>query len=164
MSIVILRGLVNFTETFEIFVNAALVKIVSLLWENFRNSTKMGLCENISPRHGWILASILYYLLIYMKYTIWLVGLKFHLLICPSRCVSIKVSCSKFWIQNLQYDKSFKTLSHCPVISSFEQGGIFIVPRLMWQENSGFFLRSHSKTVPFQSPLTTSKRGDWWRN
>jgi hypothetical protein len=53
-------------------------------------------------------------------------------------------------------------LSLCSVLEAFEQGGIFIVPHLLWHGLGGFFFRSHRnrRTAPLQSPLTTHK-GMW---
>jgi hypothetical protein len=46
-----------------------------------------------------------------------------------------------------------QNLGPCSALRAFEQGGIFIVPHLLWHGAS--VLRSHQKDRPIQSPLTT---------
>jgi hypothetical protein len=43
----------------------------------------------------------------------------------------------------------------CSALRAFEQGGIFVVPHLLWHGTS--FFRSHSNDCPIKSPLTTHK-------
>jgi hypothetical protein len=46
-------------------------------------------------------------------------------------------------------------LSLCLVLMAFEQGGMFIVPLLLWHRALVF--QSHPKDCPIQSPITTHK-------
>jgi hypothetical protein len=73
------------------------------------------------------------YLLFYVRSRI------FHIYICT--CI---------WRRN-----GLQNLDLCSALRSFEQGGIFIVPHLL------FFFWSHPKGRPIQSPLTTHK--EMWR-
>jgi hypothetical protein len=77
----------------------------------------------------------------------WLVGY------CFTSCSRIfylygDVSITCEWLQNLGL---------CSALRAIEQGGIFIVPHLLWHGASVFW--SHPKDCPIQSPLTTHYRG-----
>jgi hypothetical protein len=50
------------------------------------------------------------------------------------------------------FTEGLQNVGLCSVLRAFEQGGIFIVPHLLWHGASVFF-RSHPKEI--QSPLTT---------
>jgi hypothetical protein len=51
------------------------------------------------------------------------------------------------------YGEGLQNLGLCSALRAFEQGGIFIVPHLLWQGPR--FFRSHPKDRPIKSPLTT---------
>jgi hypothetical protein len=55
--------------------------------------------------------------------------------------------------------EGLQNLGLCSALRAFEQGGIFIVPHLLWHGTSVFpvFIR---RTAPIQSPLTTHE-GMW---
>jgi hypothetical protein len=58
--------------------------------------------------------------------------------------------------------EGLQNLGLCSALRDFEQGGIFIVPHLLWHGTSRF-IRSHLKDRPIQSPLTTHV-GMWRTN
>jgi hypothetical protein len=51
--------------------------------------------------------------------------------------------------------EGLQNLGLCSALRAFEQGGIFIVPHLLWHGDSVF--HSHPNDHPIQSPLTTHK-------
>jgi hypothetical protein len=52
--------------------------------------------------------------------------------------------------------EGLQNLGLCSALRAIEQGGIFIVPHLLWHRASVFF-QTHPKDRPIQSPLTTHK-------
>ena len=93
-------------------------------------------------------------------------GAKSHLIIGSNETIYLIIYCftSRSRIFYLYGDvtitgEGLQNLGLCSALRAFEQGGIYIVPHLLWH-GAPWFFRFDPKNRPIQSPFTT-REGMW---